>query len=179
MDYPQLSVEDLISLAMDDREAVGELARRYLPLVKSRVLFYYGVNEEFDDLMQEGYIGFLSAVSSYRADGGSSFGSFAKLCVDRALGNYGKSRVHREQSAALPLEEDYLMTSALPDRETVAREDWLELMKRAKSVLSELEYGVMCCYVSGYKPKEIAEMMAISPKSAENAIRRFKEKLKP
>lgn len=154
----------------------ADLVRRYLPLVKSRVLFYYGATEEFEDLMQEGTIGFLSALSDYDPSVGVPFGCFAKLCVDRALGHYGNSRTHRAAADLVPIPEDISSHEGI-EAEVQVREEIRRVLQKAKTLLSETEYSVFCYRLSGYGNAEIAAIMAVSPKSVENAVRRYKKKL--
>lgn len=175
MNLASLDSHALQSLAGGNAEARAELVRRYIPLVKSRVLFFYGATEEFEDLFQEGMIGLLSALSDFDPAAGVPFGCFAKLCVDRALGNYGRSRVHRD-AAFLPLEET-VSSASEPEAEVVVRDEAARLLREARERLTELEYAVLCYKVSGYRNAEIASIMAVSPKSVENAVQRYKRKL--
>jgi RNA polymerase sporulation-specific sigma factor len=173
-----LTSEELQALcAENSSDALAVLVKRYLPLVKSRVLSFFGQGVEFEDLVQEAYIGFLSAVSGFDPGLSVPFGSFAKLCVDRALGNYSRSRKHRE-SEHLTLNEELCAAGVSPESFAIIREDYLSVVGRAKSELSPLEYDVFCLYISGYRSQEISEILSVSVKSVDNAICRFKSKLK-
>ena len=50
--------------------------------------------------------------------------------------------------------------------------------EKALEKLSAFEYEVMSYYVGGYKIREISEILSVSPKSVDNAVRRFKQKLR-
>ena len=174
-----MSPEELQAVCKSEPEALTELIRRYLPLVKSRVLYFFGADSEFDDLVQEGYIGFLSAVHSYNSSEGTSFGYFAKLCIDRALGNYGRSKKHVDSAQLLPLDEELCAKGVGPEAITIIRDEYLSVANKAKTELSVFEYTVFCYFINGYKNSEIAEFLSVPPKSVDNAVHRFKQKLKP
>ena len=57
----------------------------YLPLVHSRVNAFRHCGIEPDDLFQEGIIGLLNAVRSYRPECGASFETFAYTCITNRL----------------------------------------------------------------------------------------------
>ena len=51
-----------------DLESRDDLVKKYLPMVKHIVKKHYASFLEFDDLMQEGFIGLLGAIDEYRPD---------------------------------------------------------------------------------------------------------------
>ncbi len=179
MHVKDLSPEELQAASLSEPEALSELIKRYLPLVKSRVLYFFGADSEFEDLVQEGYIGFLSAIQSYNSAEGTSFGYFAKLCIDRALGNYGKSKKHVTPAQLLPLDEELCAAGVGPESLAIIRDEYLSVANKAKTDLSVFEYTVFCYFINGYKNSEIAEIMSVPSKSVDNAVHRFKQKLKP
>ena len=174
-----ISSEELQRLAgLKTEEAKSLLVVRYLPLVKSRVMFFFGQASEFDDLVQEAYIGLLSALDSFDPNAGTSFGYFARLCIDRALINYGKSKKHKEPAGYIPLDESLGTAGIGPEASAIIRDEYVSVLNKAKSELSDFEYSVFCFYVSGYGNSEIADLMKVEPKSVDNAVHRFRCKLK-
>lgn len=179
IDYSALSAEGLHSLCdQKDGAALSELAKRYLPLIKSRAMYWSAGEGEYDDLVQEAYLGFLSAVSSFDGSVGVSFGYFAKMCVDRALLNYKKALLKSNVHQSIPLHDGLQAAGLDPESLAILRDDCANANKEALEKLSAFEYEVMSYYVGGYKIKEIAEILSISPKSVDNAVRRFKQKLR-
>lgn len=57
------------------------IAMKYLPFAKSKGL-------EYDDLIQEGYLGLNSAIKNYRDNQNSLFYTYARLCIERFINNY-------------------------------------------------------------------------------------------
>lgn len=179
IDYSALSAEELHSLCGEKNDtALSELAKRYLPLVKSRALYWSAGEGEYDDLVQEAYLGFLSAVSSFDSSVGVSFGYFAKMCVDRALLNYKKTLAKSNSHQSVPLDDGLQAAGLDPEALAILRVDLANANKEALEKLSAFEYEVMSYYVGGYKIREISEILSVSPKSVDNAVRRFKQKLR-
>ncbi len=174
-----ISSEELWRKAAEaDRAALAALASRYAPLVRSRALFFFGGTGELDDLVQEAFIGLLSAIESFKPEVGVSFGHFAGLCIDRALGNYVKSKKHRELSGCLPLDDALVTVGFATEELAELRDEYLTVLAGAKKKLSDFEYSVFCHCAVGYKNSEIAELMKVEAKSVDNAVHRFRRKLR-
>lgn len=81
--YNELSDNRLIALYKDgDADAFAEICDRYRELVKGISRAYFLVGGDGDDLLQEGLLGLLKAVNAYDENGGASFPTFARLCVE-------------------------------------------------------------------------------------------------
>ena len=65
-EYKDLSDEELVLSAKNDRKAVSELIVRYLRTVHFLASRYSG--DIYEDLVQEGFVGLLKAVNTYRPD---------------------------------------------------------------------------------------------------------------
>ena len=84
LDYPAFSDLELHAMYLSgDADAGNELVLRYRRLVKICIRPYFLAGGDSEDLLQEGMIGLLSAIREYDPDGGSSFRSFAELCIRR------------------------------------------------------------------------------------------------
>lgn len=68
----------------DNMAALWEQNRGF---IAKMAIKYQGV-AEFDDLMQEGYLGLCQAVDNYKPDTGANFLSYAKPCISHAMINY-------------------------------------------------------------------------------------------
>jgi len=79
-----LDDEQLIALCrIGDDEAYSVLVARYLFTVRNRASVYNNSGIDFEDLVQEGFIGLLNAVKCYESNFDTSFSTFAYLCIDR------------------------------------------------------------------------------------------------
>src|ERR687898_2362623 len=68
-----------------DQLSFERLLRRYRRMLDAHVSRFYLPGGDADDLVQEARIGFMKAVRFYRGGRGSSFRTFAELCVSRQL----------------------------------------------------------------------------------------------
>lgn len=105
-EYDLLSPEEEIELAkrieQGDKEAKEKLFRANMRLVVSIAKKYRGFGLEFEDLIQEGYLGLLKAIEKYDYRMGYKFATYAtwwiRQAVVRALQNSGnmiRIPVHR------------------------------------------------------------------------------------
>lgn len=72
---------------LGDRAAREQLATTHLGLVRSVAYSYRDFGLSFDDLVQEGAIGLLTAIDHYDPDRGSSFETYARFRIRRAIRN--------------------------------------------------------------------------------------------
>lgn len=158
-----------------------QIVTEYAPLVKSRALSFLTSGCELDDLIQEGNIGLLSAAIRYN-EHLSSFATFARRCIDSAIIDYLRktSRLSQIPSSMLVDINDVQIADSSPDPQysVSVKDEYEELLKKARYELSKLEYSVFFDMLSGYSYDEIAFRNNINLKSVNNAIRRIRQKLK-
>lgn len=179
-----------------DDTAQDALVEKYLPMVRHIVRHHYAGFLDFDDLVQEGLIGLLGAISEYRPDRFDvKFSSFAYLCIQRKVFNAVKQYTgnkHRVLNQAASLhsyvhgDEGRMMLEFVASAEAEADpasvvEDRL-IEERVRGVLREhlsaLEYAVTLLLSEGYTAREIEREFGLSPKRVDNARTRVKAKLR-
>lgn len=156
----------------------------YAPLVKSRALFFMSEGVELEDLIQEGNIGLLSA--TYKFDESlSAFSTFARKCIDSAIIDYlrknNRKSVIPTEKLVHPEDEngfDIPDSSPNPEHEILVKEEYNEILEKAKTKLSELEYSVFGGLVRGDSHAEIAAQNGVEIKAVRNAVQRIRAKLK-
>ena len=165
-----------------DDAAFARLAAELLPSVRRRASRLSTPYLDADDLTQEGMLGLLSAVHTYRSEAAASFLTYAGICVQnrmlsalrRAAG--GKS-VHI--ASTVPLTDCELPDSSLSLEERQdLREECARLLSLVETRLSDTERTVLKLFLSGRTYREIAEVLGIAPKSVDNALQRVRQKLK-
>lgn len=78
--------EQLIcNLRAGEQEITDYVMDKYKFLVKKKAKEMYLLGGENDDLIQEGMIGLFKAVRDYDSEQGTSFASFADLCISRQM----------------------------------------------------------------------------------------------
>ncbi|MGI6611446.1 MAG: sigma-70 family RNA polymerase sigma factor [Limnochordia bacterium] len=173
-----------------------EMVRKYLPMVKHIVRKHFAPSLEFDDLMQEGFIGLLSAIDEYRPDEFNvKFSSFAYICIIRKVYNVIKQsngNKHKALNTAVSLqsfvnvEETRTVLDLISDKESdydpldriesKLVDEKIEEVLRAH--LSFLEYTVVTYLLQGYSCSEIESEIGVKAKVVDNARTRVKSKLR-
>ena len=195
--YQDYTDEQLLAKYRQEGEEVivEYLLNKYKPIVrkKARTLFLLGGENE--DLIQEGMIGLVKAIRDYDESVGSSFGTFASICISRqiytAIESAGRKKhmplnnyvsIYEENSSQnnepIPPLIDTMESEKDNNPESLyfgkifTEGFWTQLKKR----LSTLEEQVLLPYLSGVDYIDIAEMLDKKPKTVDNAIQRCKQK---
>jgi RNA polymerase sporulation-specific sigma factor len=185
--------EQLVLRARAGEEAAWNLLlRRHGGLAQQRAATYFLVGAERDDLLQEALIGLCLAVRDFDPDGGSSFRTFAGLCVSRQVVNAIRAAARRKHA---PL-NDYVPLHA-PDPEggpdlaerlpgpragdpaeaIVHAEQVAVLREHVVRTLSPFEAEVLGLHVEGVGYRDIAARLDRLPKSVDNTLQRARRKL--
>lgn len=178
-DFSDLSDEELVSEYKDNERALMELFSRYESTIRKKAeVMSYGKSTEADDLMQEGLIGFLSSVKTYRSDKNVKFSYYAKVCITNRI----KTALSRNNNIEIPVEnineEDVEKNLTSPESILMAKEDYAERQKKIVMLLSAKESEIFGLYVKGSSYDQMARQLHISPKIVDNALQRVRRKLK-
>ncbi|MDI9485776.1 MAG: sigma-70 family RNA polymerase sigma factor [Bacillota bacterium] len=195
-DNQTIDLELLEKLSSGDEEARNRLVLKYIPMVKYIIKNYYSSFLDFEDLLQEGLIGLLSAIEEYRPDEYDvKFSSFAYICIVRRVYNVIKlttGNKHRLLNEAASLQTPVgsddsrsvmdLVAGGVPefDPERALEEKYVSETIGAvlRNHLSILEYAVIVRLLEGYSAREIEEEMGVGLKVIDNARTRVKSKLR-
>ncbi|MGI6037466.1 MAG: sigma-70 family RNA polymerase sigma factor [Limnochordia bacterium] len=192
-DNQALDMQLLSAIRRGDPEAKEKLVTKYIPMVKHIVSSHYASFLDFEDLMQEGLIGLLSAIEEYRPECYEvKFSSFAYICIIRKIYNvikHSNSNKHKALNSALSLHSfvnnDETRTVFDQVKGSTGPEDLIEqklinqkLNKVLKNHLSLLEYTVIILLLQGYTSREIEEQIGVNGKVVDNARTRVKLKLR-
>ena len=191
-DYAKTTDEQLqILVAGGNHEAEAALAERYVRLVRVCARPHFLTGGDSEDLIQEGMIGLVSSMQSYRPDSEASFKSYAEVCIRRRILsaikaasrfkhmplNYRLSleELYGKDGEALgALAEEYART---PEELVIEQENKNDLYMLARSLLSPLEKRVLAGYLDGASYEEIAARCRKPVKSVDSALQRIKRKL--
>ncbi len=176
--------EELVRLAGEGvEEALTCLVHRHAPMVQRLAARFRGPWLDAEDLAQEGLLGLLSAVRTFRPGGGASFATYAAVCVRHrilsAVRHAGSLRqVPPSALESLDSEDAAELTNgqAEPENILLEREETARLRERLKSTLTDLEYRVLMLYLNGYSYEGIAAMLNIGTKAVDNALQRVRRK---
>ncbi|MFW5976751.1 MAG: RNA polymerase sporulation sigma factor SigH [Bacillota bacterium] len=195
--YKQMSDDELIKKSRnDDNKAVETLIRRYQNLIYAKAKLYFLNGGDKKDIIQEGMIGLYKAIRDYEIDKNSSFSSFASMCIIRniisaikAANRNKKQPLNSSISLNKPIydeDSDRNLLDIFQDKDNLNNPEELIISKykidliknEIKEISTELEFNVIQEYLKGKSYKKIAETLDIHTKSVDNALQRFKKKLK-
>lgn len=175
-DYSSMSDEELVELyKAGNNEALDVLTLRFFnPCSVSNGAGYL----DSEDLSQEGMFGFISAVRSYSFEKGVPFSAYAHICINNRI----NSAIRKIKNDLVTVDESELdSASDFSNDVIVAVEDDETLhnvLKHCETCLSDIEKSVVFCRMSGLTYDEIAEKLAVTPKTVDNALHRARNKLK-
>ena len=161
-------------------KAVTELVRDITPLILSRARGFSSDEEDVKEFFQEGMIGFVYALRTWREDAGASFTSYACLCAVNRMKNLYKRRVLPNGVSLVSIDGS---ETEIPDPDEGAAglqesEEQLEILQRAiTEKLSPLEKSVLDDYLAGNSYNETAKHLGVTPKAVDNAVQRIRRKL--
>ncbi len=176
------SDEGLVTLASEDEEALNLLIARYARLVwyKARGLqsCLQDSGMDAEDLVQEGMLGLLNAISCYDPDRAVSFSTFASVCIENKM----RSALLKSGRAAALLSGDDTspeeMDSEDPETILLRKERIRDYWSAVRQALSEQEFAVFRLYLQGKSYAETAFSLNITEKSVDNAMQRIRRKLR-
>ncbi len=182
-----LLVDNLSSL-LDDVKSAKPLSfdavySLYLPLMQSAVakcMKAYGTPEdEHDDLFQEAAIALYKAALSFDTGKGTSFGLYAKICIQHRITSFIRGNKKSAFTETVPY-EFYCDEGAIdtPESLFINKESIGELNKKIDSTLTEFESSVFRLYLEDLSYDDIARALSVPKKSVDNAIGRIKAKLR-
>ncbi len=194
--YERLTDEQLIQkLRGGEREIMDYIMDKYKSMVRKKARAMYLLGGENEDLIQEGMIGLIKAVRDYDAEQGSSFSSFAELCVSRQMYSAieaSRRKKHLPLNSYISLYEESedshdgkkmpLIDTIEPAQETdpealyFSKEYTEAFVEQLNGNLSQLERNVLYLHLMGTDYRKIADLLGKSPKSIDNAIQRIRGK---
>lgn len=96
MNYKNYNDYELISMVRENNEfSYYSLFEKYKPIVKNISKEFYDrysdYGYDYDDFIQEGYVGFQNALNKYDSSKGVLFYTFVELCIRRRLLSFTKN----------------------------------------------------------------------------------------
>ena len=191
--YEALSDEELQRRCSEGSGQAEEmLAERYSIVVRACVRPFFLAGGDSEDLTQEGMLGLLSAIRTYDAERGTSFRTYAELCVRRRVLSAIKSASRQKHT---PLNEGISLEAVeegeseaaraypiadfrrLPEEQVLAKESVTEFINTFAQCLSPLEQRILPLFLDGLSYQSISEQTGKNPKSVDNAVQRIRRKL--
>ena len=184
--------ELLLGIAENNEEAFQELIERYTPKINAIVSKYKlkGIQVGLDalDLYQEGLIGLVESVKTFKEEKEASFKTYTTIIIERQLLDLIKnhSRIkYKSLNNAVSLDNfsteentSYYniveVDNLTPEVKLIDKEDTEEI----KNFLTEFELKVYELKLEGKTNREISIILEKNLRSIENTIQRIKIKIK-
>lgn len=135
---------------------------------------------EFDDLFQEGLLGLLSAIYSFREEKKTTFRTFATTCITNSIRAVIKNSTRKKNipfGGLVSINDIEISVSTSPEDRIISAEETAVLYNFLQTELSEKELSVIRLHLAGASYKDISEKLGISEKSVDNALQRIRGKL--
>lgn len=165
-----------------DKAALSELVVLVSPLVHYQAKTFSECGIELDDLCQEGMLGVLSAINSFKTDGGAGFKTYVSKCVRNRLISVIRRQANNSIPVCdiIPFDNDELVfdTACSVDERLVTKEECENVFGYINSQLSPKERETLRLFLSGLSYEKISLRTGSSPKSVDNALQRVRQKLK-
>lgn len=197
MNYHDYSDSELYSLVCESSEEAKEIIYtkyKYIidVIIKKYVFSAKKLGVEYNDLYQEGLVGFADALNHYDETKKVQLSTFLSLCIERRLQNAilkagrlknkilldSLSLDHEYGEHQIPLREMIRDEKSDPLLGISKEEDYNELLEKIKNQLSESEYEVYNLLIHDLNYQDIALVLNKTPKQIDNTIQRIKHKIK-
>ena len=194
MNYDEINDYEVLSMVADNEDATELLFKKYKPLIVGLAKKIYNNNQntgfDLNDLIQEGMIGFSTAINTFDENKDTTFFTYAKTCIERRLISLIKSasrlkhQILNESYSVEDLAQDNKSLENLledstsnPENKIIDDENTNELIRNIQKQLTPLESAVFELKISGFTYREIADILDKDSKSIDNAISRIKTKV--
>lgn len=167
---------------------------KYKPIIKSMASNYlknfnrYGI--EFDDLVQEGYLGLYNAVRSYHATRNTLFYTYATISIRSKMLNYLKKYTNQKNLAnvgCISLDQDVSsnndepLFSLIKDEDAILPDEaimYIDFESKIKEFIFSLKFPYSSIFelkINGFTNKDISVLMDYPLKKVTNDISRLRK----
>lgn len=162
-----------------DEAALAGLIAGYMPVIRRFARAAACPGLDFEDAVQEGYIGLFYAVNSFCENGQASFSTYAAVCIRNAVLTARRAALrkkHQPLSEAVLLNEQQALPG--PEEQMILREQLRETIRGINTKLTGFEKRALLLSLRGRSYAEIASELSKSPKAVDNALVRVRRKLR-
>ena len=173
-----LSDEELVEVSGSNETATTILISRYSKLIYYKAHMHDSIGIDVEDIIQEGLIALVNAISTYDKNNGAKFSTYANVCItNRILTVLSKLK----NNGSLLFDSDQLQddfTQITPESILLEKEKTQELFISISKLLSEKEWKVFRMFLTGSTYDQMARQLNLPLKVVDNAMQRVRRKLK-
>ena len=182
--------EELVFLAQSDNAPAESLILdRFKAQAEKTAAVFYSKHQKYcnlglldkDDLYQEGLLGLLSTIYSYRPDKNTAFRTYASVCISNQIKAAIKSANSKKNlpfGSLLSIDDTTVPATESVEDLFIFNETQEVLNSFLSEELSALELSVIRLFLQDMSYKDISEKLGIPVKSVDNAIQRIRGKLR-
>ncbi len=197
MEYSKLNDNELVYLCAEHNEAaINLIIDKYKPnilnILKDIMQKYNIVGYEIADLYQEGLLGLMNAIDTFKESNDTSFYTYSSICIKNSIYSYLRSSFRQKNKI---LNTSYSLDNLLedsnesfynllednsyePSHMLIDSEERESMIKRVKGRLSKSEETIFDLRLKGLKNSEIADLLCKNKKYVENTMSRISKKYK-
>lgn len=168
--------EELVELSAENQNAVTILIKRYVGFISSKARKMVNSSADMEDIAQEGLLGLLNAIWNYDSSHNVKFSTFAEACINNkmktAIAKNSKAQPVQGRSGNEAAEHDN------PESIFMRKVQLNERYADMTTLLTKRELEIFKLFLNDSSYEQIAQKLAISPKSVDNAIQRVRRKLR-
>ncbi len=155
--YKTLADRALVELAVDDKEAFGELYERYLTKIYNYVYYRTGNRQDAEDLTAKVFQRAMSHISAY-VERGLPFQAWLYRIAHNLVANWHRDQGRRKIIAL----DDFVahsLQSEAPDRRTEEQEEQKQLMEAVRRLPDDRQQLLVLKFIEQLSNVEIGEIM--------------------
>ncbi len=160
------------------KSGIKEILNRYALSIHIKANLMSATKVDAEDLMQEGFLGLLSAVAGYDKTKNVKFCTFAEVCILNKM----KTALRKNNRKVIPVYtlEESVKQKDFDDPESIylRKERINEFYLKLSEVLSKKELEIFRLFLKGSTYEQMACQLNISLKAIDNAMQRVRRKLK-
>ncbi len=181
--YLTLSDEQLLQLHKEGcQQALEALTDRYMTVARLIAKSLCIPSDETPDYIQEGMLGFLSAVCSYDESRQTKFSTFAYVCIKNRMLSVlrkaaAKGNIPQELMVSYEEQSQSLLSHLTPETQLISERNIDDILCAVEK-LSPQEQKVFRLHLTGLSYEEIAEKLSVTVKAVDGTLQRARKKLK-
>ena len=187
MNYKNYNDYELISMVRENDEfSYYSLFEKYKPIVKNISKEFYDrysdYGYDYDDFIQEGYVGFQNALNKYDSSKGALFYTFVELCIRRRLLSFTKNITLPKRNIS---NKYFVSLDDLDVRDNSAslndELDYEDTMNTIKDVLYSLDLKYTAPFelkMNNFSLKEISILLEVSINSVSYRVNLVRDEIR-
>lgn len=187
MNYKNYNDYELISMVRENDEfSYYSLFEKYKPIVKNISKEFYDrysdYGYDYDDFIQEGYVGFQNALNKYDSSKGALFYTFVELCIRRRLLSFTKNITLPKRNISnkyfVSLDDLDVRDNSVSLNDELDYEDTMNIIK---DVLYSLDLKYTAPFelkMNNFSLKEISTLLEVSINSASYRVNLVRDEIR-